>query len=123
MISNKFLEKHERVVWPTLTVAYASLIFYLSSIPLKTPIFLDVIDPYRLSLHFIEFFFFAILVSKTFGKFLPSFILSSSYGILDEVHQYFVPFRTFSLYDALADVLGCLVATLLIFKFLKTYHA
>ena len=35
-----------------------------------------------------------------------SIILSSLYGISDEIHQSFVPFRTADAMDALADILG-----------------
>jgi VanZ family protein len=35
-----------------------------------------------------------------------SIILSSLYGISDEIHQSFVPFRTADVMDALADIIG-----------------
>ncbi len=35
-----------------------------------------------------------------------SILLSSLYGISDEIHQYFVPYRNADLLDALADMLG-----------------
>lgn len=35
-----------------------------------------------------------------------SVILSSLYGISDEIHQYFVPYRDADLMDVLADMLG-----------------
>jgi VanZ family protein len=35
-----------------------------------------------------------------------SVLLSSLYGISDEIHQSFVPFRTADVMDALADILG-----------------
>ncbi|MGD8548659.1 MAG: VanZ family protein [Desulfobacterales bacterium] len=35
-----------------------------------------------------------------------SVVLSSLYGVSDEIHQYFVPFREADLLDVLADTLG-----------------
>lgn len=35
-----------------------------------------------------------------------SILSSSIYGISDEVHQHFVPYRSFEYFDILADVLG-----------------
>lgn len=35
-----------------------------------------------------------------------SVLLSSLYGISDEIHQYFVPYRDADLMDILADTLG-----------------
>ena len=38
-----------------------------------------------------------------------SILLSSLYGISDEIHQYFVPFRNADVMDALADMIGSVV--------------
>ena len=38
-----------------------------------------------------------------------SVLLSSLYGISDEIHQYFVPYRDADLMDVLADMLGGLM--------------
>ncbi|UCF92905.1 MAG: VanZ family protein [Desulfobacterales bacterium] len=35
-----------------------------------------------------------------------SILFASLYGIGDEVHQYFVPWRTADLFDGIADILG-----------------
>lgn len=35
-----------------------------------------------------------------------SVLCSSLYGISDEIHQYFVPYRSADLMDVLADILG-----------------
>ena len=35
-----------------------------------------------------------------------SILLSSLYGISDEIHQHFVPYRNADVLDALADILG-----------------
>jgi VanZ family protein len=38
-----------------------------------------------------------------------SVLLSSLYGIGDEIHQYFVPYRSADLMDVLADILGAVM--------------
>ena len=48
-----------------------------------------------------------------------SIILSSLYGISDEIHQSFVPFRTADAMDALADILGSIAGVYLYQKTLS----
>jgi VanZ family protein len=51
--------------------------------------------------------------------FLFSIVLSVLYGIIDEVHQYFVPNRTCDIFDVFANSVGALFAILSIFIYLK----
>ena len=51
-------------------------------------------------------------------SFTFSFLIGSIYGLSDEIHQLFVPYRGFSLFDILADVMGCLLG-IMIFIYLK----
>jgi VanZ family protein len=44
---------------------------------------------------------------------LISILSSSVYGISDELHQYFVPFRQADVVDALANTLGSCIGVLL----------
>ena len=48
-----------------------------------------------------------------------SIILSSLYGISDEIHQSFVPFRTADAMDALADIIGSITGVYLYQKTLS----
>lgn len=48
-----------------------------------------------------------------------SVLLSSLYGISDEIHQSFVPFRTADPMDVLADILGSIAGVCLYQKFAK----
>lgn len=52
--------------------------------------------------------------------FLPSLLISLLYGISDEIHQLYVPGRSFALADILADFLGALVTLTAIHFFTKT---
>lgn len=63
-------------------------------------------------IHFIEFFILTILSLKTFQLFkfkhyyLLSIILISIFTVISESIQYFIPYRSFSYYDMIADVVG-----------------
>jgi VanZ family protein len=102
---------------------YAGLIFYISSQPyLGLPNQIVLLDPESLSLHLFEFiplgFLTARAASRThalnsFNSFnFPSFI-GSLYGLSDEVHQYFVPGRTSSIIDFMADTAGVMIGVFL----------
>ena len=95
---------------------WAGLIFYLSSQPsIETPALFPGQDKL---FHLIAF---GILGFLTMGTQLASYagyptrrvwlvvLAVTLYGILDEVHQYFVPGRSADVYDALADALGGLL--------------
>lgn len=103
---------NKKIGW-VLAIIYMALIFYLSSIPLQLPEIIGVIDPTRFILHTIEYMFLGFLVYRPSKKYNFSFLLSSLYGISDELHQYFVPFRTFSGLDILADVIGSLLGVVI----------
>jgi VanZ family protein len=99
------------------------LIFYLSSIPnLKTsqnPFWDEIL---RKTCHFLEYlvlymlFFRAINFRKDKKNFWLPFILTMFYAFSDEVHQSFVPTRTFRYKDILIDNSGNLVGGLIIWK-------
>lgn len=67
-----------------------------------------------------EFGVLAALLLRATRKAPLSLLIAGLYGVSDEVHQYFVPGRSASAYDALADVLGAgLVCGLWYFKLSK----
>lgn len=106
-------------------IFWAILIFFLSSIP-GDLIPLPNINQFDKILHLIIFFFFGLLIYRAFNLFwtATSFSLSRAiftlltvtvYGILDEIHQKFVPGRTPDIWDATADTTGGILAILLIY--------
>jgi len=111
----KFLEKYHLISW-IITIIIASIIFYLSS---KTfPPGTSTTSNLSILYHFFAFFFLAafLLISLIKGKTNPSLftigiILAILYGISDEIHQYFVPGRHFSLFDILTNSTGILLAS------------
>ena len=115
MLNNKYI-----ILLPLL---YMFIIFIMSSIPgdyefishhLQT-----ILNPSLQNfLHILLFGFLALLLLVTFRRYpfkeRPSIcltaIISMSYGILDEVHQYFIPGRYMSLTDIYLNILGILIA-------------
>jgi len=103
-------------------VFYAGLIFYLSSRPVP-----DIVPAFRFSdkiLHIMEYGVFGVLTAyalRTSPKRLSSlkmeFVLGVAivmmYGLSDEFHQSFVPYRDASAFDLMADVVGGTVGVLL----------
>jgi len=103
----KISSKMEKVISYLLLASYMAVIFYLSSIPLHLP---EIPwDPTKFTLHFIEYMLLGFLSSNAFRDKRKAFLLSSIYGISDEIHQSFVPTRTFSFSDIFADILGSIV--------------
>lgn len=109
------------IPWPRWlpAILYAGLVFYASSQPLLLPsIPIPYIDK---PIHFVEFAILSLLICWAQASSerplkraaLLAIILSSLYGITDEVHQSFVPNRLMQVSDWASDTLGALGAGLL----------
>ena len=100
-------------VWVAL--AYAVLILIFSSIPDLSPPQLGFEYQDKLY-HFIEYSIFSVLLfftllnsSKDFLRknvLLISLLIGASFGILDELHQKFIPGRQADILDFTADFVG-----------------
>lgn len=99
-------------------ILYAGFIFYLSSIPAPvTPIKGIDMSP----IHILEFFILSYLIFRALSReritlwhaFVLAIIISTLYGITDEIHQLFVPGRHFSVFDILFNFIG---STLILLK-------
>ena len=98
-------------------LVYAGLIFYLSAQPYLTLPggLLLVIDPEMFVFHLFEYIPLGFLAARAASK-TPmlslrnsrpfSMFIGAAYGLSDELHQYFVPGRTASPLDAMADTIG-----------------
>lgn len=93
-------------------LVYMLLIFYLSSIPLQMPEIIERIDPTRLFLHAIEYSLLGFLLFNARRNVLFSVSIGSAYGMSDEIHQFFVPSRHFSVFDITADIIGTCLGVL-----------
>ena len=105
--------------------AYMALIFYLSSLPHPDealPKFLFETLGDKL-LHVIEYAVLAVLCYRGFRRAAGSFAAGhavvlaimtvSVYGATDEVHQAFVPLRTATWLDWLADTAGAVIGVIM----------
>jgi VanZ family protein len=114
-----------QVFWYWVPVAlYAGVIFFLSaqSYPEEQlPSFLleDVSDKV---LHGVEYGILALLCYRAFRwatgsavaqqAVVLAIVAASVYGVTDEVHQFFVPFRESSWQDWLADTIGAAIGAI-----------
>jgi VanZ family protein len=113
--ANNKLSKLQKffIYWFPILV-YCLLIFIQSSRPL--PEIKSNLPYFDKVLHFAAYALLGALFLRAFNTtqikhnlkliIMLSILLSSLYGISDEIHQSFVPFRTADTMDALADILG-----------------
>jgi VanZ family protein len=114
-----------RWAWYWLPAAgYAAVIFYFSSLPhpeekLPELLLKEVSDKL---LHLIEYAVLAVLCYRGFRRaagpvvarhaVIATIVAGSIYGMTDEVHQAFVPFRESSWLDWVADTAGAALGAL-----------
>jgi VanZ family protein len=107
-------------------ILYYGFIFFLSSLSVKGQVDIPFLDK---GLHLVEFALLGFLLSM--GYFLSfrfslrvkaGLILASGIllGILDELHQYFVPNRSFEILDMVADSIGILIGFFAFYSFSRT---
>lgn len=108
-------------------IAYMILVWTLSSLPHNAVVELpnSSIDRFlKESLHLIEFailYLMLVLAAFTSGRFsakinLLCALIAALYGVVDEIHQSFVPYRSATLIDVIKDVAGVLVAYYFVHK-------
>jgi len=69
---------------------------------------------------------FALLIQKKYlllskKSLLATFLLTTLYGLFDEIHQLFIPGRAFDWYDFVADVIGGFLGIVLVKIILYNY--
>lgn len=105
-----------------LPLAYMAAVWIMSSLPDTAVIELPDrgVDRFlKESLHLVEFgilYVLLVLAALTTGRFTPvmSFAfmgVAILYGLLDEIHQSFVPYRSATVIDFIKDVIGVLAAS------------
>jgi hypothetical protein len=106
-----WLERHKKVAWGVVVVI-GVLIFVLSSIPAENLGSVGGSNINAIMYHIIAFYAFALFlfIAVTEGKYLGlvywGVIIALAYGILDELHQLFVPGRVASVGDVFLDGVG-----------------
>jgi len=113
------IKKLVRLLFLIAPFCYMLFIWILSSLPhdaiLDTPFSFDLL--LKESLHLIEFgilygFFVLFLIvrgkmTKTSNTVVAA--VAIGYGFIDELHQYFVPYRSATVIDLVKDTIGVLV--------------
>ena len=100
---NKFLK--------TLFFLWFFIVFVLSIMPVNNKVSFNIIGLDKI-VHFLLYFvcsficFFSYGIEKQEKRHLFVLILCIGYGILLEIIQYFIPYRSFSFLDIIANSLG-----------------
>lgn len=109
-----------KIYWPPLL--WAAVLFEQSSIPnLSSPVKITKWDDKWI--HVVIYLPLGFLLRRSLQQAQPgrsvrmlaiiTFVLGASYGISDEVHQYFVPGRFSDWRDAVADAIGVVLGSVL----------
>ncbi len=125
-----YLEKRKVYLVYVPLILYWILLFTATSLPTSNLPSVAVSDKIK---HFSAFFGLSVLLSLTllyqnkvvlFKKhFLSvSLVISSFYGVLDEIHQSFIPGRNSEFLDWVADSLGAAAGVLLVDYMLKKFN-
>ena len=113
-----------KIILRILPILYMIAIFILSSMPADAVIELPRWDSLiKESLHLVEFgilYTLLFLAALTFSEITPKrnlilILVSSLYGLSDEIHQYFVPYRSATVIDVVKNIIGVLVASWILF--------
>lgn len=114
----EFFEKHKRISFIFILFILAAM-WYFSSLPgnsTSIPRFSWTPIVYHFAIFSsFAFFFLAIITKKEIKirEFSITILISLIVAILDEFHQYFVPFRSVTIEDILIDMTGVISVTLI----------
>ncbi|MCU9594151.1 VanZ family protein [Caldibacillus thermolactis] len=121
--------KFIRIVLKVLPFTYMSFIWLLSSKPADAYIEFRVYDGFiKESLHLVEFgilyglfvLYFLVDGKLTMKTSIFSAIVASMWGLIDEIHQSFVPYRSADVIDLVKDVIGVIVGFIIVhFSYIK----
>ena len=117
----EFFEKNKKIslIFMSLTLIAMWYFSSLSGSSVGPALFNWMPIAYHFAIFFIfAFFFLAFITKKKIGikQVLITILVSLIVAVLDEIHQYFVPFRSTTIQDVLTDVSGA--GLLVIFYFL-----
>ena len=125
----EYLEKRKVYLVYVPLIIYWIMLFTATSLPAANLPSVAISDKIK---HFGAFFGLSILLSLTLlyqnknllfkNYFLAAaLVISSIYGLLDEIHQSFVPGRNSEFLDWVADSLGAAVGVFVVFYLLKKF--
>ncbi|MDG5471204.1 VanZ family protein [Jeotgalibacillus sp. ET6] len=119
------MKKWVKIFFTALPFLYMSLIWFLSDRPSDTVLALqnESLDLFiKESLHLVEFgilhfLFIAALLAHgklTTATHTAAAVFAAFYGLLDEIHQAFVPSRSATVIDAIKDLIGVIIVYVVI---------
>ncbi len=116
----KFFEENYKLSW-FITLVGAVLIFWISSLDFGGNVIGDK-GWISVFYHFSSFFCFSFFLfislmrgRKNYLLFFVGFLMCVVYAILDEIHQYFVPWRFCDIFDVYVDTAGIIFAMMIYF--------
>lgn len=123
----EFLSKRKVLLVYTPLIVYWLILFTATSIPTKDLPSIGFSDKVN---HLMAYFVLSVLVyltllfqrkSELLFNYAPivTLIISSFYGIADELHQMLIPGRSAEVFDWFADAIGAILGILLVY-FLKS---
>ena len=126
----EYLEKRKVYLVYVPLVLYWIMLFTATSLPAAHVPSFAISDKIK---HFSAFFGLSVLLSLTllyqnkvllFKKYFiaAAVIISSFYGLVDEIHQSFVPGRNSEFLDWVADSLGAAAGVLFVYYLLKKFE-
>ncbi len=119
--------RFKRLLYFIPAILYMAFIFWLSSYPAPEEAHLFPIIARLKLVHLIEYGLLCLLISDAVIKttklskneiFALAVMIAILYGATDEFHQIFVPARTASVVDIIADGIGAILAHLLAYRYL-----
>ena len=105
---NRFLK-----LWGPV-IAWAALIFAISSIPSLNSGLGTWDEVLRKCAHVTEYAILGLLLLRAIGRELPALLVGIAYAASDELHQHFVAGRHGSPVDVLIDTAGLLIGIVLV---------
>jgi VanZ family protein len=90
-------------------IAWAAVIFVLSSIPSLNSGLGTWDEVLRKCAHVTEYAILGLLLLRAFGQELPAFVVGIAYAASDELHQHFVAGRHASPVDVAIDAVGLVI--------------
>jgi len=105
-------------------IAWAALIFALSSIPALNSGLGTWDDVLRKCAHVTEYAILGFLLLRAIGNEWLALLVGIAYAATDELHQHFVPGRHGAPIDVLIDTAGLVIGTVLVQRlFLQSHRA
>ena len=106
------------IIYNTLNFFYK--LFHISNVNLNDIVNI-IHNPIREVMHFLEYFILALLLINALGKkYIEIFMICFIYSITDEIHQLYVPNRSFQYLDLIIDGLGYI--SIIIFLTINKFH-